>query len=81
MPVESGFHFIQRLRALTVEEGGLTPTVAMSGGSSARETLKAGFCAHLTKPMDIRALLEVTQEFGMVRESGTRNKRGASASR
>jgi hypothetical protein len=35
----------------------LTPAIALSGGALAKETLDAGFQAHLTKPPDVVRLI------------------------
>jgi CheY-like chemotaxis protein len=77
MPVEDGFSFIRRLRERPLVHGVWIPIVAMSGGTSPKETLGAGFCAHLTKPMDIQELLDVVREFGGTRPSVTGGARAA----
>jgi len=55
LPVEDGFSFIRRLRALAPGEGGTTPTAALSAYAGAEHTersLEAGFDLHVAKPVD-----------------------------
>jgi two-component system, chemotaxis family, CheB/CheR fusion protein len=55
LPVEDGFSFIRRLRALAPREGGTTPTAALSAYAGAEHTersLEAGFDLHVAKPVD-----------------------------
>jgi CheY-like chemotaxis protein len=68
MPGEDGLTFMRRVRALPFDEGGLTPSIAVSGGASPQEALDAGFHGHLTKPFDPAELLEVIRSF--VRPTG-----------
>lgn len=63
MPGKDGFWLIQRIRSLTPEEGGLTPAVALTGGADIEATLRAGFHAHLTKPLDPARLVDVLRDF------------------
>jgi signal transduction histidine kinase/CheY-like chemotaxis protein len=54
MPEEDGYAFLRKLRALPPERGGSTPTAALTAyaGSEARATaLRAGFQAHIAKPV------------------------------
>jgi CheY-like chemotaxis protein len=60
MPGQDGYALIRRVRALGPEAGGLTPAIALTGFSSARDqrsALEAGFYLHLTKPVDANELL------------------------
>jgi signal transduction histidine kinase len=53
MPGENGYALIRRLRALTAEEGGAVPAVAMTAHGSREDrdrALAAGFQRHLPKP-------------------------------
>jgi PAS domain S-box-containing protein len=53
MPGESGYVFIQKVRDLPPEAGGLTPAIALTAYARADErmqALAAGFQAHLAKP-------------------------------
>jgi PAS domain S-box-containing protein len=60
MPGQDGYAFIARLRALSVEEGGHTPSIALT--AHAREDdvarcLSAGFERHLAKPLEAADLV------------------------
>ncbi|HSO39366.1 MAG TPA: response regulator, partial [Labilithrix sp.] len=60
MPVEDGLEFIRRLRTLSPERGGRIPAAALTAyvDEGIREgVLAAGFQMHLTKPIDIDALI------------------------
>jgi CheY-like chemotaxis protein len=63
MPDENGYAFIGRVRALSPEEGGTVPAVAMTAHGSREDrdrALAAGFQRHLPKPFqpaDLFALI------------------------
>lgn len=62
MPVDDGYSFIRRLRALPAEEGGQTPAVALTAYARTEDRLKAlqaGFSMHVAKPVDAAELLTV----------------------
>lgn len=62
MPHEDGFAFIKWLRALPEEEGGRVPAIALTAFARAEDrtaALRAGFRAHIPKPLDIPELLAV----------------------
>ncbi|MBO0861825.1 MAG: PAS domain S-box protein [Chloracidobacterium sp.] len=62
MPVEDGYEFINRVRALSAEEGGETPAIALTAfaGSDDRErALSSGFQLHMGKPIEPAALAGV----------------------
>lgn len=62
MPHEDGFAFIRWLRALPEEEGGRVPAIALTAFARAEDrtaALRAGFRAHIPKPLDIPELLAV----------------------
>ena len=59
----TGFQLVRRIRALSADEGGLTPAIAASSSASPEETLGAGFHAHLDKPADLLDLVEVVHSF------------------
>ena len=63
MPEEDGLTFMRRVRELPFDEGGLTPSVAVTAGTSPQETLDAGFHGHLAKPFDPMEFLEVVRTF------------------
>jgi len=62
MPEEDGLSFIRRVRALTREEGGRVPAVALTAYARLEDrtrALRAGFNAHVAKPVDLNELLAV----------------------
>jgi two-component system CheB/CheR fusion protein len=59
MPVEDGYAFITKVRALGAEEGGDTPAAALTalaGDADRKCALASGFQLHLTKPVDLDLL-------------------------
>jgi CheY-like chemotaxis protein len=64
MGASSGFRLVERIRSLPAEEGGLTPAIAMTaGGDTMETTLMRGFQAHLPKPIDADAMIELSRSF------------------
>jgi len=68
MPDQDGYDLIRLLRARPVEDGGQLPAIALTGYAGKEEgekTLKEGYQAHLSKPVDwaelIRAIASLTQ--------------------
>jgi CheY-like chemotaxis protein/anti-sigma regulatory factor (Ser/Thr protein kinase) len=62
MPEEDGYAFIKRLRALSRDEGGRIPAVALTAYARAddrRKALLAGFQNHAAKPVEPQELLIV----------------------
>jgi PAS domain S-box-containing protein len=62
MPEEDGYSFIRKLRALSREDGGRTPAVALTAYArpeDRREALVAGFQSHATKPIEPQELVMV----------------------
>ncbi len=62
MPVEDGYAFIARLRALPRAQGGATPAACLTGyasGEDRRRALLAGFTMHVPKPIDPAELVAV----------------------
>ena len=62
MPVEDGFSFIRRVRALPREEGGRVPAVAVTAYARLEDrtkALRAGFNSHVAKPVAAAELLAV----------------------
>jgi CheY-like chemotaxis protein len=60
MPLESGLEFMRALRALSPERGGAIPAAALTAYADEeirQSSLDAGFQVHLTKPVDIDALV------------------------
>jgi CheY-like chemotaxis protein len=65
MPDEDGYRFIEKLRALSAEEGGCVPAVAWTGHAreqDRRRTLQAGYQIHLAKPTDPGEIVRVVAE-------------------
>lgn len=61
MPLVDGYEFIQRVRQLPVEQGGKIPAIAVTAYAREEDriaALKAGFQAHLTKPVEATQLLK-----------------------
>ena len=55
MPDEDGYELIRKIRALPVEEGGLTPAIALTGYASRKDrerALTAGYQQHMAKPIE-----------------------------
>ena len=60
LPTEDGYVLIRKLRALTAEQGGATPAVALSAFAQATDRARAvaaGFDTHVAKPIDPDRLL------------------------
>jgi len=74
MPVEDGYALLTRVRALSAEEGGLVPAVALTAyarSDDRRRALAAGFQVHLAKPVDPDELISVVARMaGRPRSSG-----------
>jgi two-component system CheB/CheR fusion protein len=73
MPGEDGYSLIRQLRALSPEEGGDIPAVAVTAFASEadrRRTVAAGFQKHLAKPVEmdvlLRAVADLTRRVGEV---------------
>jgi CheY-like chemotaxis protein len=63
MPDGSGFDFIQRVRELPPERGGLTPAIAVSAAENVGTVLMAGFHVFLAKPFELESLVESVADF------------------
>ncbi len=73
MPGETGYDLIERIRVLPPEAGGAIPAIAVTAYSSpedARRALRAGYHAHLSKPVQLRELVRLVNE--LVPESGSK---------
>jgi two-component system, chemotaxis family, CheB/CheR fusion protein len=67
MPIEDGIQFMKRLRAQPSERGGAVPAAALTAYAdeeTRKGALEAGFQLHLTKPIDIDALLSAVARLG-----------------
>ena len=61
MPEEDGYTLVRRVRALPEDQGGRTPSIAVTayaGRADRNRALEAGFDAHYAKPIDIDALVD-----------------------
>jgi len=66
MPGEDGFAFIRRVRALTEDEGGRVPALALTAYARLEDrtrALLAGFNGHVAKPVDANELLATLSRF------------------
>lgn len=55
LPGEDGYGLMRRVRALTPEQGGMLPAIALTANASASDrnrAMEAGFQAHLAKPCE-----------------------------
>ena len=62
MPEVDGFTLIRRVRALSAEQGGRTPAIALTAYARAEDRVKAvvsGFQHHLSKPVEPMELIAV----------------------
>lgn len=65
MPGMDGYDLIKQVRALSAEEGGQIPAIALTGYVSVEEKKrveKAGFNFHIAKPVDFPELLKIISE-------------------
>jgi CheY-like chemotaxis protein len=68
MPYMDGYQFIREVRKLPVEQGGQTPAIAMTAFNQPEDRLKAidaGFQAHVSKPVDLKVLLDTIQRLSI----------------
>jgi signal transduction histidine kinase/ActR/RegA family two-component response regulator len=62
MPVEDGYMLIERIRRLSKSDGGATPAIALTAftrSADRTKALKAGFQAHVSKPIELEELIAV----------------------
>jgi CheY-like chemotaxis protein len=67
MPLEDGYSLIRKVRALSPEEGGGIPAVAVTGwgtNGDSQRVLASGFQAYLAKPVDLERLIDAIYHFG-----------------
>jgi signal transduction histidine kinase/DNA-binding NarL/FixJ family response regulator len=70
MPEEDGLSFIRRVRALSREDGGRVPAVALTAYARLEDrtrALRAGFNAHVAKPVEPNELLAVLSSLATAR--------------
>lgn len=78
MPVEDGYSFMRRLRALPPERGGDTPAIALTAYArpeDIRKAEEAGFQLHVVKPVRLENLIEAVKS--CVRQPGRVTLRGS----
>jgi PAS domain S-box-containing protein len=62
MPIQDGYEFIRRVRALPTERGGKVPAVALTAYARSEDRLKAlraGYEMHVPKPVELTELVAV----------------------
>jgi signal transduction histidine kinase/CheY-like chemotaxis protein len=62
MPDEDGYDLIRKIRALSDEEGGQTPALALTAFARSEDRTRAalaGFQTHLSKPVEVNELIAV----------------------
>jgi CheY-like chemotaxis protein len=60
MPLEDGYSFIRRVRALGADAGGLVPSIALTAftsDSDRAQAMRAGFTLHMGKPVEALELV------------------------
>jgi len=65
MPEMDGYSFIRKLRALSREEGGSTPAIALTAFARPEDRERAlfeGFQRHAAKPIDPQELMVVVAD-------------------
>jgi len=70
MPGEDGYDLIHGIRDLPVDEGGLTPAVALTAYVRIEDrsaALAAGYQRHLKKPVDVSELIAVVAELAALK--------------
>ena len=81
MPVDDGYALMERVRALSPEGGGRTPAIALTAyahNADRAKALLAGFTAHVTKPIDPKALVDlVASVAARVTEAHASERRGS----
>jgi CheY-like chemotaxis protein len=67
MPIEDGYGFIRRIRALPPDGGGGIPAIALTAYAAvtdAQQALDAGFQLHLRKPVELDQLVAHVARLG-----------------
>ena len=62
MPVEDGYQFMKKVRALPQDQGGRTPAAALTAFARAEDrtrALRAGYQTHVAKPVEPTELAAV----------------------
>jgi CheY-like chemotaxis protein len=83
MPGESGYDLIGKVRSLPAEQGGGTPAVALTayaGAEDVSRALRAGFDAHIAKPVEMNDLISMLKNL-MDDRTGSRIPRSRTPSK
>jgi signal transduction histidine kinase/ActR/RegA family two-component response regulator len=67
MPGEDGYDLIKRVRALSDQDGGRTPAVALTAyvrSEDQRAAISAGYDRHISKPVDVAELVVAVAQLG-----------------
>ena len=67
MPGEDGYDLIKRVRALSDQDGGRTPAVALTAYvriEDQRAAISAGYDRHIRKPVDVAELVVAVAQLG-----------------
>ena len=70
MPDEDGFSLIRRIRALPLAEGSRIPALALTAfarESDRSQALRAGFTAHVGKPVEPEVLASAVSNLAVIR--------------
>ena len=73
LPGVDGFEFLRRVHALPARAGGQTPAIALTAHNTVLDraaTQKAGFIAHLSKPIEPEELARVINSVMSIRRRG-----------
>jgi signal transduction histidine kinase/CheY-like chemotaxis protein len=73
MPLEDGYSLMRRIRNLKESEGRSVPAVALTAyaaDADIENALAAGFQQHISKPVDIRELIQVIEQLTIKNSSG-----------
>lgn len=72
MPERDGYDFIQTIRTRPTDKGGLIPAIALTAyarSEDSQRALKAGYQAHLPKPVEVSKLVQVISN--LIKESNS----------
>jgi PAS domain S-box-containing protein len=70
MPEEDGYDFIRSVRALSTQQGGTTPAIALTAHARREDrarALGAGFNSYVQKPVDVEELIRLVHALGRPR--------------
>jgi CheY-like chemotaxis protein len=76
MPGIDGYELIRRVRALDPEQGGMIPAIAVTAFARPEDrmrALRAGYQAHLSKPVDVAELIATVRTLSELTPSRREN--------